>query len=473
MAFDETIPQYGEAVSNQRELVYRAVCDELLPRITAQQERPYIVGVNGVDTSGKTEFALGLKDILTEHGIHVQCVHIDDFSNPRAVRNATPNLAENYYNHCFDLEALLGQVLYPARYEGRLSSTINHIELATDERTLVRQYEAHPGSVLLVEGVFIFRPEIAPHLDYRLFLDIPVDTMMQRAAERDVPRFGAAVLDKYRDKYLPAQQRYISTVNPAGLADIVVENTDWARPVIIKQSNEEEQMAPTFFHECEVKYQLPSTEERSAVEQRVQAAGFAFEGTQTETDFLPDTEDFMCREHGILLRFRQILAEAGQDDVLVTVKVKGNATDFQEYYELEYRFSEVDDVVFGQINQILENATGKSLPPSIHEYDATRFNELITQVKSVFPAHRILLAKRRAIYKREDCHALFDTLPEGIGDYLEIEAPTPEKLRLITEELSLNPTNVEPLDYGDILKRHKSGLPDQEARTGLFDNRTS
>jgi adenylate cyclase class IV len=226
-------------------------------------------------------------------------------------------------------------------------------------------------------------------------------------------------------------------------------------------------MKSKFFHECEVKYRLDTPAKRKAMERLVRGHGFALENRQLQTDFLPDTADFLCRQHKILLRFRRIISPSASD-ILLTLKLKGDATTFQEHFELEYLFSKVDKGVLGDINKILKKATGKVLPASMHTHDAKHFQELAMQIKTIFPAHRILLDKKRTTYTKGDCHTLFDTLPEGIGDYLEVEAPSPKKLASLVSELNLDSESIESLDYGEILKRHKQGQPDQEARTGLF-----
>jgi uridine kinase len=236
MAHNDMTPPTGEIFPDQREAVCETVCDAILSRASIHHDRPYILGVNGIDASGKTQFSLSLAARLAQRGQHVQIVHIDDFNNPHAARNASPDPIDNYYYNCFDSDTLINSVLRPARTEGQVCITLNQVDAGNDDQSIVHTYEAYPGSILLVEGVFLFRPELSPYFDYRLFLDVSTDTVIRRAEERDVPRFGVAVLDKYRNKYLPAQQRYIEQVNPASMANMVIDNTDWQSPVIIKQN---------------------------------------------------------------------------------------------------------------------------------------------------------------------------------------------------------------------------------------------
>src|SRR6185312_11145556 len=121
-----------------------------------------------------------------------------------------------------------------------------------------------------------------------------------------------------------------------------------------------------FFHECEIKYRLATPNDRQRLEKQAKLLGFTCKGTQIETDFLPDTEDFLCRQNNLLLRFRRIFSN-DRSDILLTLKVKGRSTVFQENFELEYKFSRINLRVFDQINSILMQATDKTIPVSIHD----------------------------------------------------------------------------------------------------------
>lgn len=83
--------------------------------------------------------------------------------------------------------------------------------------------------------MFVFRPELADYFDTKIFVDIPLSEMRERAIERDVPRFGFGVLKKYLTRYIPAQARYLEAVRPFDIADIVIDNTDWHNPYIVKR----------------------------------------------------------------------------------------------------------------------------------------------------------------------------------------------------------------------------------------------
>lgn len=226
-------------------------------------------------------------------------------------------------------------------------------------------------------------------------------------------------------------------------------------------------MTTPFFHECEAKYKIASQAVRDQMEQRVRACGFTLHDKLFESDIIPDTADFRCREQKLVLRFRRVTSANGTD-VLVTLKVRGAATAFQEHFELEYYLSKPDTAIFHEINTVLQERIGLSLPAEVNSYAPAQYDALIARIKQILPAHRIQLEKLRYVYARKDCKALLDTLPEGIGDYLELEAPSPDKLQALVVELGLQQKAAEVLDYGQILVHHKAGQPEQAMRTGQF-----
>lgn len=230
-------------------------------------------------------------------------------------------------------------------------------------------------------------------------------------------------------------------------------------------------MKPTdniFFHECEVKFRIPSEHAYEAWERRLRSIGFERTSRQLETDFIPDTADFACRAHGLMLRFRHLEVDDGRQDIILTVKLKGDASSFQERFEYECAFSAIDDAMLARINHLLMAATGRTLPPSLLAYTPDQFDALCSDVRTIFPALRIHMQKKRTTYSYDVYHALFDTLPVGIGDYLELEAPSPEALDMLLRALMIDDDHKTAHDYGEILIAHHADKEGAAQRTGLF-----
>lgn len=197
-----------------------------------------VVGVTGMDTSGKSVMTTLLAEELLRSGLAVQIIRLDDFHRPRVERRRQ-ELPEpvQFYEHTFDFDRLKDEVLTPIRDEGRLETSLICLDLLEDTWTVERHYSVNRDTVVLLEGVFLFRPEIAHFLDLVIFLQVNEGTVIDRAHKRDIPLHGEEIMRKYQSKYLPAQRAYLEEYPPEQNADVIIDNNDWTNPSVVKWPN--------------------------------------------------------------------------------------------------------------------------------------------------------------------------------------------------------------------------------------------
>jgi uridine kinase len=94
--------------------------------------------------------------------------------------------------------------------------------------------QAPSDAVLIVDGVFAFRPQINEHWDLRIWLEVDPEVSIQRGITRDQGREGTEAEALHRNRYLPAERLYMSEVDPARLAEVVINNTAFDHPRIIR-----------------------------------------------------------------------------------------------------------------------------------------------------------------------------------------------------------------------------------------------
>lgn len=196
------------------------------------KDQPIVVGLSGVDTSGKTHFTSDLTHFLRYSGFEVQEIRLDDFHNPRNIRYAGDDEVENYLSRSFDLGTLTSKVLAPIRL-GMLDISLTMLNLHTDTYSVTRRYHIDENTIVLLEGVFLFRQELQPYIDFKIFLHVPFDEVWERVRKRDVPLYGEGILEKYSSKYIPAQEQYLSEYPPEEVADLIINNQNYMRPEII------------------------------------------------------------------------------------------------------------------------------------------------------------------------------------------------------------------------------------------------
>lgn len=199
---------------------------------------PLRVGVNGVDGSGKTVFAQRLARALQDQTERqVICASIDSFHNPRSVRYAQGRESpEGYYRDSFNFPALITNLLEPLGPQGDRRYNVACFDVAADQEVASSPQVAQLDAILIVEGIFLFVPDVASHLDHKIFLDVPFDVTFRRMLTRDHDEQHMSVEEGKRlfaQRYMPGQSLYLSEVHPSSLADIVIDNTDFENPRII------------------------------------------------------------------------------------------------------------------------------------------------------------------------------------------------------------------------------------------------
>lgn len=215
----------------------QAVLDRLAARIAAMQRpHPVRAAIDGIDAAGKTTLADELAAVLAARGRRVVRVSLDDFHRPRAERYARYGALSpvGFYEDAFDFPALWAAVLRPLGPGGDRRYRRAVFDVVADAPVAEEWLAAAADAILVFDGVFAQRPELAGAWDYRIFVEIPLALSLERALTRDLALLGSAevVRERYEGRYQPAQEHYLATVRPMDAADAVVENTDPARPSV-------------------------------------------------------------------------------------------------------------------------------------------------------------------------------------------------------------------------------------------------
>ncbi|MFI7546231.1 uridine kinase [Actinoplanes sp. NPDC049599] len=189
------------------------------------------VAVDGVDGVGKSTFAGELAAALRARGRPVVQVSADGFHHVRAVRHRRGRASpEGFWLDSYDYPALLSSVLVPfgpggdRRYRGAVH------DVRTDAVLDLPWVVAPAGAVLVLDGLFLHRDELAGCFDFSIFLTAPFAVTVARMAGRDgsQPDPGHPSLARY----VQGQQLYFAACRPWQRADLVIDNSDLDRPVL-------------------------------------------------------------------------------------------------------------------------------------------------------------------------------------------------------------------------------------------------
>ena len=121
-----------------------------------QKDSPVLVGIDGVDASGKTTLAEDLVNELKGSGRPVIRASIDGFHNPKSIRytkgEASP---EGYYFDSFNHKAMTEVLLDPLS-SGKLQYKTAVFDYRTDSEVVLPVQTATKDSILIMEGIFCF-----------------------------------------------------------------------------------------------------------------------------------------------------------------------------------------------------------------------------------------------------------------------------------------------------------------------------
>lgn len=196
-------------------------------------ERRVLVAIDGPDAAGKTTLAARLAQLVVRP---VVVASVDDWQHPRAVRRRRgDDSAEGYYRDAFDVGALTSELLAPFA-AGARSVMTGRFDHRTDRVRRQQRDDVGTCAALVVEGVFLLRPELRDRWDLALHLHVPEDVVLARALERDGDALGGPeqVRTRYERRYLPGQALYRAEADPLGRADVLLDNRDPAAPVVLR-----------------------------------------------------------------------------------------------------------------------------------------------------------------------------------------------------------------------------------------------
>lgn len=186
-----------------------------------KSNRIFVLGIDGLGGAGKTTFTQSMEEDLRNKGVNVSVLHIDDFIHPKEVRYDNSRAEwECYYYLQWRYDYLISEILSPIHQGIPIDKEIEVYDKDND-RYINRRLKIEHNSVAIIEGVFLQRPEVRSFLDYVIYLDAPKEDRLSRVLKRDTYIGNELdILTKYRNRYFPAEDKYLEENAPA-------KNADW------------------------------------------------------------------------------------------------------------------------------------------------------------------------------------------------------------------------------------------------------
>lgn len=193
--------------------------DDILAFIKAKYEKyrsinqSFVVGINGIDCSGKTTFAKSLSKYFTHQKIANDRLDIDNFNNP-VIENET---YKAFISGSWDEEDLN-----------------KYYEMIINYSDVIRAISASKNKYPLVifDGIFIYKPQLMDLFDLKIYLDIDISLGRKRFAKRRGLKQDKRPFEIYDEIWMLSHIKYESAVHPKRISDLVIDYNDKSRPIL-------------------------------------------------------------------------------------------------------------------------------------------------------------------------------------------------------------------------------------------------
>ncbi|KJL29906.1 Thymidylate kinase [Microbacterium oxydans] len=201
-----------------------------------------IVGIDGVDGAGKTILAERLVEQLRKTRAAVR-VSIDGFHHTRDRRYQRGRSSpEGFWLDSYDYVAFHRELTEPFRAGSGTYLAATH-DVDTDAVLRAPRHDVPRQAVLVVDGIFLHRPELRDIWDLTVYLDVPFHESARRMSRRDGSPPDPDSPENAR--YVGGQRIYLDECRPRDSATILVDYADVTSPVIMRWGHADPRPAET------------------------------------------------------------------------------------------------------------------------------------------------------------------------------------------------------------------------------------
>jgi len=202
----------------------RAVEQILWKRRNLRPDRALLVGISGIDASGKGWLTSRLAASLAGVGRKTVTINGDGWLELPERRFDAERPAEHFYQHAFRFEDMFGGVVLPLR-DRRSCDVVADFADETASRFRPHRYRFDDVDVILLEGIYLFKRRYRGHFDLACWVDCTFETSLERALRRGQEGLPPEqVVRAYETIYFPAQRIHFERDEPRSGADLVLGN---------------------------------------------------------------------------------------------------------------------------------------------------------------------------------------------------------------------------------------------------------
>ena len=205
-------------------------------RAAVPDTRSLLVGVSGIDGCGKGYLARQIEAHLALHGVTSAILNVDGWLNLPEKRFDQRAPAETFYENAIRLDEFFTELVIPLRNRRAVHLVADFAE-ETASRYRKHTYDFKDVGVIVVEGIFIFKPQYRNFFDLAIWIDCSFPTALARALDRAQEGLSPAkTITAYETIYFPAQRIHLTQDKPREHTDLIFENDTYPTTRVLNRS---------------------------------------------------------------------------------------------------------------------------------------------------------------------------------------------------------------------------------------------
>ena len=222
-----THERINESNANSSTVPWRGVLEAIArKRDAVAPNRTVLVGISGIDGSGKGFVSAKLAEALRARSLNVALISADDWLNlPKVCLNPN-NYAEHFYEHAIRFDEMFERLIVPlSDHRG-----VDVLADCGDPKAAVHRthrYIFRNIDIVLLEGIFLFKEGYGEYFELKIWIECSFQTALRRAIARGQEGLPPAETQySFETIYFPAQRIHFDRDEPRRAADFIVRNHD-------------------------------------------------------------------------------------------------------------------------------------------------------------------------------------------------------------------------------------------------------
>src|SRR6516165_319609 len=222
-----THERINESNANSSTVPWRGVLEAIArKRDAVAPNRTVLVGISGIDGSGKGFVSAKLAEALRARSLNVAPISADDWLNLPKVCINPDNYAEHFYEYAIRFDEMFERLIVPLRDHRGVDVLVDCGDAkAAVHRT--HRYIFRNIDVILLEGIFLFKEGYREYFDPKIWIECSFQTALRRAIARGQEGLPPAETQySFETIYFPEQRIHLDRDEPRRGADLIVRNDD-------------------------------------------------------------------------------------------------------------------------------------------------------------------------------------------------------------------------------------------------------